>query len=68
MLLESLDSPKLTELFFSDRPLSSKESDRKSKWLNDAYGAVVEKSQHKNQLLKLVEYNKIEICENDGFL
>lgn len=29
---------------------------------------MVEKSASKAQLLKLVEYNKIEICENDGFL
>ena len=42
--------------------------EKKNKWLNDAYGPITEKSSHKTQLLKLVEFNKIEICENDSFL
>lgn len=48
--------------------MTSKEIERKSRWLIEAYGTVAEKSEHKSQLLKLIEYNKIEICENDGFL
>jgi hypothetical protein len=67
-LLEDLGDPKLGELLYSDLPLSSKEMERKSNWLHEAYGTITEKSAHKTQLLKLVEYNKIEICENDGFL
>ena len=34
----------------------------------EAYGPIAEKSKNKEQLLQLIEYNKIEICENDGFL
>jgi hypothetical protein len=48
--------------------MTPKEIERKGRWLHEAYGPIVEKSAHKTQLLKLVEYNKIEICENDGFL
>ena len=40
----------------------------KRSWLSEAYGDLVSKSQPKTYLLKLVEYNKIEINENDGFL
>jgi hypothetical protein len=36
--------------------------------LIDAYGTIAEKSDHKFQLLKLIEYNKYEICDNDTFL
>jgi uncharacterized protein YaiL (DUF2058 family) len=53
---------------YSDAPLSQKEIERKSRWLIESYGTVAEKSEQKSQLLKLIEYNKIEICENDGFL
>jgi hypothetical protein len=67
-LLEDLGDPKLGELFYSDTPLSQKEIDKKGRWLQDAYGPIAEKSATKAQLLKLVEYNKIEICENDMFL
>jgi hypothetical protein len=36
----------------------------KKNWLIDAYGEIVHKSQPKTYLLKLVEYNKIEINES----
>ena len=48
--------------------MTPKEFERKGRWLHEAFGPIVEKSTHKTQLLKLIEYNKIEICENDGFL
>lgn len=67
-LLEDLGDPKIGELLYSDAPLNQKEIERKSRWLIEAYGTVAEKSEHKSHLLKLIEYNKIEICENDGFL
>ncbi len=66
-LLEDLD-PKLGELLYSDLPLSQRDVERKGRWLQDAYGPITEKSSYKQELLKLIEYNKIEICENDGFL
>lgn len=40
----------------------------KRNWLLNAYGDIISKSQPKTYLLKLVEYNKIEINENDYFL
>jgi len=67
-LLEEFADPKLGELLYSDQPLSQLEVERKSRWLIESYGPIAEKSAQKSQLLKLVEYNKIEICENDGFL
>ena len=67
-LLEEFGDPKLGELLYSDQPLSQKEIERKSRWLIDAYGTIAEKSDHKFQLLKLIEYNKYEICDNDTFL
>ena len=67
-LLEDFGDPKIGELLYSDQVPTLKEIERKSKWLHDAYDPIAQKSTHKTQLLKLVEYNKIEICENDGFL
>ncbi len=66
--MEDLGDPKLGELLYSDEQMTQKEIERKSRWLHEAFGPITEKSAHKTQLLKLVEYNKIEICENDGFL
>ena len=37
--------------------------ERKSRWLIEVYGPVVERSVHKARLLQLVEYNKIVIHE-----
>ncbi len=34
-------------------------------WLERAFGDIVEKSNPKRYLLKLIEYNKLEIIEND---
>jgi hypothetical protein len=67
-LLEDFPDPKLGELLYSDKTPSQLEVERKGRWLIDAYGPIAEKSAQKSQLLKLLEYNKIEICENDGFL
>ena len=46
-LLEDLGDPKLGELLYSDSPLTSKEIERKSNWLHEAYGPITEKSAHK---------------------
>jgi hypothetical protein len=67
-LLEDIGEPKLGDLLYSDGAASQKDIERRSRWLYDTYGKIAEKSEHKSQLLKLIEYNKIEICENDGFL
>ena len=40
----------------------------KRAWLMNAYGDLIGQSQPKTYLLKLVEYNKIEINENDLYL
>lgn len=62
-------SAQIEELYYSElMPDNPTEEAAKRTWLNDAYGDVVGKSQPKTYLLKLVEYNKIEICENDLFL
>ena len=67
-ILEDLD-PKLGELLYTDQqPTTKKELESKTRWIVDAYGPIAEKSKNKEQLLQLIEYNKIEICENDGFL
>ncbi|CDW83624.1 UNKNOWN [Stylonychia lemnae] len=67
-ILEDMD-PKLGELIYSDQfPTNQKVIDQKSKWIQEAYGPIVEKSTHKTQLLQLIEYNKIAIRENDGYM
>lgn len=67
-LIEDMD-PKLGELIYTDQmPTNPKEIDRKSKWVQEAYGPISEKSAHKTQLLQLIEYNKIAIHENDNFI
>ena len=55
-------------MLYTEKAPTQKEIERKNRWLHEAYGSVSEKSAQKTSLLKLVEYNKIEICENDGFL
>ena len=67
-ILDDLD-PKLGELLYTDQqPTTKRELEKKSKWVVEAYGPIAEQSKNKEQLLQLIEYNKIEICENDGFL
>lgn len=62
-VLEDLGSPKLDELFYSDSMADYMKNDKtKQRWLQQAYGDIVSRSQPKTYLLKLVEYNKIAIC------
>ena len=63
------DKAQLDELYYSDlMPDHPIEEASKKSWLQTAYGDLINKSQPKTYLLKLVEYNKIEIIENDSFL
>jgi len=39
--------PQLGEMIYTDQPPSLKEVERKSKWLNEAYGPIAEKSVYK---------------------
>ena len=66
---EDLGSPNIEELFYSDR-MSDRQSEIVSQvnWLNKAFGDSICKSTPKTYLLKLVEYNKAEIVENDKFI
>ena len=67
-ILEDMD-PRLGELLYSDQPpTTQRELDKKSKWIDDAYGPISEKSANKTMLLQLIEYNKIAIHENDAYI
>ena len=65
-IFEPSPQPLIGEVLYSEA-MSRIASDEatKGKWLSEVYGKGVEKSQAKTYLLKLIEYNKIEIIEND---
>lgn len=52
----------------SPEPAPPVAANNASQWLQDAFGDIVVKSQPKAYLFKLLEFNKIEIEENNRFL
>jgi len=59
----------LNTLYYSDSDNFSKEvgvSNARKNWIVSSYGQIAKKSEHKYKLLKLIEFNKVEIVDNNA--